>query len=402
MARASDARRIRPIRVSHSARTSRPDAGAVRRVRIKTGRIDVVFLLLVLLLLTIGLVMLFSASYANAYYYQRGDSLYYISRQLTFAIVGTIAMFVAAFFDYHHFQRLSLLLMGGSLGLLVLVRLLPANEDGFHRWIRIGDIFSFQPSEIAKFAVVVLFAHMLSQNYQRLGSFRYGILPYGVVLGIIGVLLVLEPHLSATVLVFAIGAIMMIVAGVDLKWFVMAGVAGVLGIVAIVFSGVIGYSSDRITYWLHPELDPLNKGFQTLQSLYAIGSGGLLGVGIGNSRQKYLYLPEVQNDFVFSIVGEELGFVGASIIVILFALLIWRGFVIAGRAKDRFGMLLAVGLTAQVGLQAFLNIAVVTNTIPNTGISLPFFSYGGTSLMMLLGEMGVVLSVSRQSAVIKE
>lgn len=402
MAKASKAGRIRPARMQHSERMLRSDAGVVRRVRIKTGRIDVVFLLLVLLLLTIGLVMLFSASYANAYYYQRGDSLYYISRQLTFAVMGTIAMFIAAFFDYHHFQSLSLLLMGGSLGLLVLVRLLPANEDGFHRWIRIGEIISFQPSEIAKFAVVVLFAHMLSQNYQRLGSFRYGILPYGVVLGIIGVLLVLEPHLSATVLVFAIGAIMMIVAGVDLKWFVMAGVAGVLGIVVIVFSGLIGYSSDRITYWLHPELDPLNKGFQTLQSLYAIGSGGLLGVGTGNSRQKYLYLPEVQNDFVFSIVGEELGFVGASIIVVLFALLIWRGFVIAGRAKDRFGMLLAVGLTAQVGLQAFLNIAVVTNTIPNTGISLPFFSYGGTSLMMLLGEMGVVLSVSRQSAVIKE
>lgn len=375
---------------------------AVRRVRIKTGRIDVVFLLLVLSLLTIGLVMLFSASYANAYYYQGGDSLYYISRQLLFAIVGTSAMFVAAFFDYHHFQRMSLLLMGGSLALLVIVRILPANEDGFHRWIRIGDLFSFQPSEIAKFALVVLFAHMLSQNYKRLNTFRYGILPYAVILGIMSILLVLEPHLSATILILGIGAIMMFVAGVDIKWFLMAGAAVVLAFIAIVFSGVIGYSNDRITYWLHPEEDPLNKGFQTLQSLYAIGSGGLLGVGIGNSRQKYLYLPEVQNDFVFSIVGEELGFIGASLIVILFALLIWRGFVIAGRAKDRFGMLLAVGLTAQVGLQAFFNIAVVTNTIPNTGISLPFFSYGGTSLMMLLGEMGVILSVSRQSAVIKE
>lgn len=375
-------------------------AKAAKRVRIKTGSIDVIFLVLVLSLLTVGLVMLFSASYANAYYYQ-DDSFYYISRQLMFAVIGVAAMFIAAFFDYHHFQHLSLLLMGGSFMLLVIVLVVSGGDKGFSRWIDVFGVFNFQPSEIAKFAVIVLFSHMLSNNHKKLKTFKEGILPYAVILGAVSVLLILEPHLSATVLICAIGAILMLVAGVDFKWFVFAGALGVAGIVAMGALGV-DYASDRITYWINPWEDPLGNGFQSIQSLYAIGSGGLVGVGIGNSRQKYLYLPEVQNDFVFSIVGEELGFIGSAIIILLFVLLIWRGFVIAGRAKDRFGMLMTIGLTAQVGLQAFLNIAVVTNTIPNTGISLPFFSYGGTSLMMLLGEMGVILSVSRQSAVIKE
>lgn len=345
--------------------------------------------------------MLFSASYAYAYYYY-DNSFYFISRQLFFAVAGVAAMFIASFVDYHIFQRFALPLMGVSIFLLIVVLFLPA-QSGVRRWIDIFDVFSIQPSEIAKFAVVVLFSHMISTNYKRIKSFKYGILPFGVVLAIICGLLVLEPHLSGTILILLLGAIVMLVGGVDLKWFVLAGAAALVAVgIAILIPGVIPYAQSRLTYWLDPFSDPLGSGFQTIQSLYAIGSGGLLGVGIGNSRQKYLYLPEVQNDFVFAIVGEELGFVGATIIILMFALLIWRGFVIAGRAKDRFGMLLAVGLTSQVGLQAFLNIAVVTNTIPNTGISLPFFSYGGTALMMLLGEMGVVLSVSRQSAVIKE
>lgn len=372
---------------------------AKKTVRIRTGRIDITFLVLVLSLLTVGLVMLFSASYASAYYYQN-NSFYYISRQLLFASVGVVVMFIAAFFDYHHFQKLSLPLMGVTLFLLVLVRILPPNEDGFHRWIDLY-FFNIQPSEIAKFAVVVLFSQMVSVNYKKLKSFKYGILPYMVVLGVICILLALEPHLSAIILIMTLGAVILLVGGVDLKWFVMAGAVAAVGVVLLI-TGIIPYAQSRLQYWLDPWADPQGKGFQTIQSLYAIGSGGLLGVGIGNSRQKYLYLPEPQNDFIFAIVGEELGFIGATIIIIMFALLIWRGFVIASRAKDRFGMLIAVGLTAQVGVQAFLNIAVVTNTIPNTGISLPFFSYGGSSLLMLLGEMGVVLSVSRQSAVTKE
>lgn len=369
---------------------------------ITTGRMDMGFMLLVLTLLTIGLIMLFSASYAYAYYYMN-DSFHFISKQLGFALVGVAAMFVLSYFDYHHFQTLALPIMGFALFLLVLVLFLPQTVNGFSRWINVFDLFTIQPSEIAKFAIVVLFAHMIDLNYHRIKTFRYGVLPFLVVLSVVSILMILEPHLSGTILILGIGAIIMLVGGVALKWFLFAGGAGVtlLGIVVLI-PGVISYAQSRLEFWINPESDPLGLGFQTLQSLYAIGSGGLLGVGIGNSRQKYLYLPEVQNDFVFAIVGEELGFVGASFVILLFVLLLWRGFVVASRAKDRFGMLLAVGLTVQVGLQAFLNIAVVTNTIPNTGISLPFFSAGGTSLLMLLAQMGIVLSISRQSTLTKE
>lgn len=234
-------------------------------------------------------------------------------------------------------------------------------------------------------------------------TFRYGILPFLIVLGVISGLMVLEPHLSGTILILTIGIVMMFVGGVDLKWFALGVGLLAAGIVVVVMiPGIIEYAQSRLEYWLDPFADPQGKGFQTIQSLLAIGSGGVMGLGLGNSRQKYLYIPEPQNDFVFSIVCEELGLVGASIIVILFALLVWRGYVIAIRAQDKFGTMLSVGLTTQVGLQALLNIAVVTNTIPNTGISLPFFSYGGTALMMLLAQMGVILSVSRRAALEKQ
>ena len=234
-------------------------------------------------------------------------------------------------------------------------------------------------------------------------TFRYGIVPFLIVLGIIAGLMMMEPHLSGTVLIATIGVVMMFVGGVDLKWFALGvGVLAAGIVVVVMIPGVIQYAQARLEYWLDPFSDPQGLGFQTIQSLLAIGSGGVMGLGLGNSRQKYLYVPEPQNDFVFSIVCEELGLVGAAIIVILFALLVWRGYVIAIRAQDKFGTMLAVGLTTQVGLQALLNIAVVTNTIPNTGISLPFFSYGGTALMMLLAQMGVILSVSRRAALEKQ
>jgi cell division protein FtsW len=214
--------------------------------------------------------------------------------------------------------------------------------------------------------------------------------------------MMLQPHLSGTLIILAIGAIMMVIGGADFKWFILAAVVGVAALVALVMlPGVIGYAPARIESWLDPEHDPRGASFQILQSLYAIGSGGLMGTGIGMSRQKFLYLPEPQNDYIFSIVCEELGFVGATLIIILFALLVWRGFVIAMRCRDRFGSMVAVGLTAQVGIQTILNIAVVTNTIPSTGISLPFFSYGGTALVMLLAQMGVVLSISRHTTMEK-
>lgn len=365
------------------------------------GNLDVTFLVLVLLLLTFGLIMLFSASYAYAYY-NDNDSFYYIKRQLVFAIAGIVAMIVASHFDYRFWQKLAFPVMGVAVVLLIIVLFLP-KIAGVHRWIAIGNIITFQPSEIAKFAIVVMFAKMVTGYGEKMKTLRYGIVPFLIVLGIIAGLMMMEPHLSGTVLIATIGVVMMFVGGVDLKWFALGvGVLAAGIVVVVMIPGVIQYAQARLEYWLDPFSDPQGLGFQTIQSLLAIGSGGVMGLGLGNSRQKYLYVPEPQNDFVFSIVCEELGLVGAAIIVILFTLLVWRGYVIAIRAQDKFGTMLAVGLTTQVGLQALLNIAVVTNTIPNTGISLPFFSYGGTALMMLLAQMGVILSVSRRAALEKQ
>jgi len=262
------------------------------------------------------------------------------------------------------------------------------------RWIDLGFI-TFQPSEIAKFALVILFAHLINAMYDHMHTFRQGIVPFGGILFVLMGLMMAEPHLSGTLIIVSLGAIMMIVGGSNLKWFAIAAVAGVaLLAIIVMIPGVIRYASTRFEVWLNPES-------QVLQSLYAIGSGGFMGMGVGASKQKYLYLPEPQNDYIFSIVCEELGFVGATLIIFLFALLVWRGFVIGMRCKDKFGAMVSVGLTAQVGLQTILNIMVVTNTIPSTGISLPFFSYGGTALVMLLCQMGVILSISRQATIEK-
>ncbi|MFR1809197.1 MAG: FtsW/RodA/SpoVE family cell cycle protein, partial [Pygmaiobacter massiliensis] len=276
--------------------------------------------------------------------------------------------------------------------------------NGAKRWIFIPGLGNFQPSEVAKFAVIVLFANIIAVNADKMKTFSYGVLPFGIVLGAVAVLMLLEPHLSGTILICSIGAVMMFIGGTSLKWFGIGGAIGAGGITAAVlaFPDLVPYAMTRIEMWQNPFMDIQGKGHQTVQSLYAIGSGGLFGLGLGNSRQKHMYVPEPQNDFIFSIICEELGFVGAMLVVLLFVALLIRGATIAIYAKDKFGAMLVVGITAQVTIQAMLNIAVVTNTIPNTGISLPFFSYGGTSLLMLLGEMGIVLSVSRQCRYPKE
>ena len=377
-------------------------AGKARKKRIRAERngIDLTFLFLVLILLSIGLIMMFSASYASSYY-ETGDSFYYIKRQLLFAVVGVVMMLAIANIDYHILHRFAFLIYAGTLFLLVVVLIVPTREDA-KRWINLG-FTTFQPSELAKFAIVLIFAHLISVNYERMKNPRYGVWPFLVLLGVVVMLMLLEPHLSGTILIVSIGVVMMFVGGTDLKWFMLGGVLiGVAIVAAVLIPGVVPYAMDRLQYWIDPWSDPQNKGFQTIQSLYAIGSGGLMGVGIGNSRQKHLYLPEPHNDFVFSVVCEELGFIGATLIILLFVLLIWRGYVVAMRCRDRFGSMLAVGLTTQVGVQTVLNIAVVSNTIPNTGISLPFFSYGGTALLKLLCEMGVILTHSRQTNIDKE
>lgn len=363
---------------------------------IKRGKFDITFFSLVLILQTVGLVMLFSASYAYSYEYY-GNSYRFISRQATFAVVGVVLMLIISLIDYHILKKWAWIIFLGVAAMLIILLALPPMISGMDvkRWIVLGPI-NFQPSELAKFAIVLLFSALISANFKQMRDFKF-ILFLVIVLGITCALIVLEPHLSATILVFSLGIVLLIVGGLP-KRYIFGGVGlGVGGVVMLVITGAIGYASDRFKYWLDPWLDPSGEGFQTIQSLLAIGSGGILGRGIGNSRQKYLWVPEPHNDFIFSIVCEELGLIGAVIIIVLFCLLVWRGFYIAMRSPDKFGSLLAVGLTCQVGLQAMLNIWVVTNTIPNTGISLPFFSYGGTSLLILLAEMGVVLSISRSA-----
>ena len=374
-----------------AAAKKKPEAGK---------RLDLTFLSFVLILLTTGLVMLFSASYAYSYEYY-GNSYKFITRQAAFAAAGVALMLIISKIDYHFWRRFAWIVYVLAIGMLAVLLALPPMVKGMDvkRWIVLGPI-NFQPSEVAKFAIILLFSSLIAGNSKQMKSFKF-IFFLVVLLGLTCGLVVLEPHFSATILIFTIGIVLLIVGGLPKRYIIGGGLLGVGGGVLAVATGIIGYGSDRIKYWLDPWADAKGKGFQTIQSLLAIGSGGILGRGIGQSRQKYLWLPEPHNDFIFAIVCEELGLIGAGIIIILFCLLVWRGFTIAMRAQDKFGSLLALGLTFQVGLQAMLNIWVVTNTIPNTGISLPFFSYGGTSLLILLAEMGIVLSVSRSANIEK-
>lgn len=371
-----------------------------RKSEYVSGKLDITFLSFVLILFTIGLVMLFSASYAYSYEYY-GNSYKFITRQALFGAVGIVIMLAVSKIDYHFWRKFAWIAYAVTIIMLGVLLVLPPMVEGMDvkRWIVIGPV-NFQPSEVAKFAVILLFSSLIAANQKQMKSFRF-IVFLVFLLGLTCGLVVLEPHLSATVLIFAIGVVLLVVGGIPKRYiFAGAGAAAGLEVLAVV-TGFIGYGSDRIKYWLDPWADPTGLGFQTIQSLLAIGSGGILGRGIGQSRQKYLWVPEPHNDFIFSIVCEELGLIGAMVIILLFCLLVWRGFTIAMRSQDKFGSLLAIGLTFQVGLQAMLNIWVVTNTIPNTGISLPFFSYGGTSLVILLAEMGIVLSVSRGASIEK-
>lgn len=372
--------------------------------------LDMPLFVFIMVIMAVGLVMLFSSSYAYSYYYEHGDSYHYIRRQGMFALAGIVAMLAISTFDYHRFHRLAFLIYGIAivfLGMVLLfgpvlkVKQIAPPQDSAYRWLQFGPV-NFQPSEIAKFAVITMCAHYISQHIGEMGTLRYGVLPFLLIIGLPTVLIYAENHLSGTIIILALGVVLMFLGGTKMRYFVIGGILIVGALVFLVVSKG-GYQMGRVSVWLdpfNPELDR-DLAYQTRQSLYAIGSGGFLGVGLGQSRQKYLYLPEPHNDFIFAIICEELGMVGALVVIILFSLLIWRGMYISLHAADKFGMLLGLGITFQVGMQAVLNICVVTNTIPNTGISLPFFSYGGTSLMMLLGEMGILLNISRSANVEK-
>ena len=364
------------------------------------GPIDLPFLVLVLLLTGIGLVMLLSASFPSAYYETDGKNpMSYFIRQGVFAIMGLAAMLLIGKINYQRFRGLAQPLLFLSIILLVLV-LIPHNpiaitRNNATRWLGIpGTSLQFQPSEVAKVAVVLYFSDSISKKKDRMRTFRYGILPYAIILVVLAALVGLEPHLSVAILIMGAGAVLMLVGGIHWGW--VGGAAAAAGGLLYVVLFVIGYNTSRIEMWHNPWVDAQGKGYQLSQSLISIGSGGLLGVGLGRSRQKFLFLPEEHNDFIFAIVCEELGLIGTSIIMLLFAALILRGYWIALHARDRFGSLLVVGVTTIIALQTFLNISVVTGLLPTTGISLPFFSYGGTALSIQLAEMGIVLSVSRQ------
>ena len=360
------------------------------------GPVDIPFLLLTLLLLGIGVVMVLSASYASAYYDVKkitgGNATYFFTRQLAFAVAGVGAMYIVSRLPMRFFRRISGLTMLIALVLLLAVLVVGHVSGGGRRWIYLGGV-SIQPSEIAKIAVILYFATLICRSGNYMGTFRYGILPFVLILAVIVGLLVMEPHFSASIIILLLGAVMMFIGGTRLVVFILGLIAGG-GLFAVMLLAS-NYASSRITTWRDPFSDTSDAGWQIVQSLYAVGSGGLFGLGLGQSRQKYLYLPEEHNDFIFSIICEELGLIGALLILALFALLIIRGYWIAMHSRDRYSFLVVTGVTSLLAIQVFLNVAVCTNLIPCTGISLPFFSYGGTALLMQLAEMGIILSASR-------
>ena len=383
------------------------------------GPLDLPFLMLVLLLLGIGLVMLFSASYYTAYRDSKppvnNNPYYYIIRQAAFAGAGIVVMYVVSRINYEHFRWMSPLILVGSIFLLVLCYTpFGVTINGVTRWLYVFLVGgpTFQPSEIAKVAVVLFFSARLCKRdtehrkrftkrtglgralnfLERIGFLE--LVPYGLILLIVLVLVVFEPHMSGTILIMVGAAAVLFVSGISLKWFIGLGSVAVAGLTFIIFA--TDYMTRKINIWKNPWLDPKNGGFQPIQSMLSIASGGLLGRGLGESGQKYGFVPEPENDMIFAIVVEELGLVGGCLILILFALLILRGYWLALHARDKFGMLTVVGLITLLAFQVFFNIGVVTNLLPNTGISLPFFSYGGTALMIHLAEMGIILSISRQ------
>ncbi len=372
-----------------------PEPEEIRQPREKIllderGMLDMPFLVLTILLVLIGVIMMFSASYASAYATE-GSSTYYFARQGLFAVAGIGGMLFVSRLNYQMWRYLSRPILLVTMGIMLITPIFGLTGGGATRWIRIGSI-RFQPSEVAKLAVIMSYAQLIARYKDKMRTLR-GLIPFAGILGVMVLALLFQKHLSGTIIICAVAAAMLFLGGVQLKWFAIG--LGAIAVLGVIYLSTMGYAAERITAWLDPWSDPQDSGFQIIQSLYAIGSGGLMGLGLGRSRQKYRYLPEEHNDYIFPIVCEELGFVGAVVIILLFALLIIRGYWIAMHAKDRFGALLVGGISTLMALQVFFNIGVVTNFLPATGISLPFFSYGGTALLIQLFEMGLVLSVSR-------
>ena len=386
-------------------RAEKPARNPEEKVQ-KTGTMDRPLLLLIFLLVGLGLLCLFSASYATAYDSKDGNSTFYIFRQAIFAVGGSAAMLVLSRRNYHKLHYLAIPSLILSVAVMATIKV-PGLKNMWvtinqaTRWIKIPLAGTFQPSELAKIAVILCFSSLATiYGKKKMHTLRYGILPFMGIIAVFAVEMYWEKHLSGTALIAAIGMVIIFIGGANIFWFGLGGVS--VGAAGIWYIKSHEYAMTRIRVWLDPFLDYRGKGWQGAQSQIAIGSGGLWGLGLGQSRQKHLYLPEPANDFIFSVWCEEMGFVGAVLLVVLFAALIWRGYYIALHCPDKFGTLLAAGITTQIAVQTILNLCVVTGLLPVTGASLPFFSYGGTALLIQLAEMGILLAISRELPVSKE
>lgn len=363
------------------------------KARLLKGRIDYGFLAVCITLVVIGLLMVFSASFPSAYYYQNKNGYYYIQRQTIWAVAGAIAMAFTMNFPYKAYKKLAKIILGVCGVLLILVLIAGKEINGAQRWLGVGSM-TIQPSETAKLGLIIFFAYLVDKDGKNIGKFK-PLIKYAVTLLIFMGLMMLQPHFSVCIIIGLTSVVMLIAGGAKLRYFILASVpAALAGVVLVIYEP---YRLARVLTFLDPFADTQGAGWQVIQSLYAIGSGGLFGVGFGNSRQKYMYVPEPQNDFIFSIVCEELGLIGAGAILLLFGILLFRGMKIAINAPDTFSSMLVTGIISLVGVQVILNIAVVSSSIPTTGIPLPFFSYGGSALFFLMAAMGIVLNVSRYS-----
>lgn len=375
------------------------------------NKMDYVLVITVLILVSLGVVMVLSASAPSALS-KTGSSYTYFIKQFGFAVFGIIAMLFVSKIDYRFYKKYywGVYVVSVLVLLLVLVPHLGKEVNGALRWIEIKGLGQFQPSEITKIGLIIFYAGYLSDHKSELKDFWRGFFKPLIFLAIpVAILYRIQNHLSVSLVISVITFVMMLMAGVRVLHFVWAGLVGGAGLTLLLLKGKIdqikgvsgtsdSFRLDRIKVFFDPWSDATGTGYQMIQSLYAIGSGGLFGVGLGNSKQKYLYIPEPQNDFIFAIIAEELGFVGCIAIIALFAVFVWRGIVIAMKAPDMFGSLIAVGITTLVAIQAIINIAVVTASIPTTGMALPFFSYGGTALVILLSSVGILLNISRAGA----
>lgn len=364
----------------------------MRQPKVKMGSIDFVLFSTIMLLVAIGIVMVYSASSYTAFFNYK-DSMYFLKKQGVAAIIGITVMFFTIKIDYHLLKKFTGILMILTVILLCLVFAFPA-INGAKRWIDL-KFTSIQPSEIAKYIVVLYMAKSIENKGERIQNFFYGIVPYFIVSGLYAGLVLAEKNLSIAAVIMIVTLIMIFVGGSKISHLIAS--VGSVGVLGVIFILIEPYRLDRLKYFRNPWLDPRDKGYQLIQSLLALGSGGIWGLGLGKSRQKCFYIPEPHNDFIFAIIGEELGLVGCIFIIALFVIFIWRGIKVAINAKDVFGTLLATGITSVIAIQAIINIAVVTGAMPVTGVPLPFISYGGSAIMFNLAAMGILLNISRQS-----